>query len=128
MLEDFLKEKDEHNYVLYVPEIIHSNWKINDRGRVLLILDVYNPITKFSAWLLKKKINKDIEFDELSTSAWLSIDGDKCIFEIAREQKEKTDDSFKDALIRLIQFTHYIANRRWIRFKKVKKKEEVYIP
>ena len=126
-LEGFLKEKDEHNYVLYVPEIIHSNWKINERGRVLLILDVYNPITRFSAWLLKKKPNKDIEFDELSTSAWLSIDGEKCIFEIAREQKAKTNDSFKDALIRLIHFTHYIANRRWIRYKKVKKKEEVNI-
>ena len=93
----------------------------------MLILETNNPITKISAWLLKKKINKDIEFDELSTSAWLSIDGDRCIFEIARLQKAKTDDSFKDALIRLIQFMHYIANRRWIKYKKVKSKEEVAI-
>lgn len=127
ILESFLKEKDEHNFVLYVPEIIHNNWKINDNGNVLLILETNNPITKISAWLLKKKINKDIEFDALSTSAWLSIDGERCIFEIARLQKAKTDDSFKDALIRLIRFMHYIQNRGWIKYKKVKSKEDVDI-
>lgn len=125
ILDNFLKEKDDHNFVLYVPEIIHTNWKINENGRVLLILETNNPITKISSWLLKKKINKDIEFDELSTSAWLSIDGERCIFEIARLQKSKTDDTFKEALIRLIQFIHYIAKRRWIKYKKVKSKEEV---
>ena len=51
ILDNFLKEKDEHNFVLYVPEIIHTNWKINEKGRVLLILETNNPITKISAWL-----------------------------------------------------------------------------
>ena len=126
-LDNFLKEEDKHNFVLYVPEIIHTNWKINDNGKVLLIFDVNNPITKIAAWLLKKKPNKDIEFDELCTSAWLNIDGEKCIFEIAKIQKQNSNDNFKDSLIRLIKFMHYIQGRRWIRYKKVKAKEDVYI-
>lgn len=126
-LDNFLKEEDKHNFVLYVPEIIHTNWKINDNGKVLLIFDVNNPITKIAAWLLKKKPNKDIEFDELCTSAWLNIDGEKCIFEIAKIQKQNSNDNFKDSLIRLIKFMHYIQSRRWIRYKKVKAKEDVDI-
>lgn len=127
LLDKFLKEEDKHNFVLYVPEIIHTNWKINDNGKVLLIFDVNNPITKIAAWLLKKKPNKDIEFDELCTSAWLNIDGEKCIFEIAKIQKQNSNDNFKDSLIRLIKFMHYIQGRRWIRYKKVKAKEDVDI-
>lgn len=126
-LDNFLKEEDKHNFVLYVPEIIHTNWKINDNGKVLLIFDVNNPITKIAAWILKKKPNKDIEFDELCTSAWLNIDGEKCIFEIAKIQKQNSNDNFKDSLIRLIKFMHYIQGRRWIRYKKVKAKEDVDI-
>ncbi|AGA66662.1 PqqD family peptide modification chaperone [Brachyspira pilosicoli] len=126
-LDNFLKEEDKHNFVLYVPEIIHTNWKINDNGKVLLIFDVNNPITKIAAWLLKKKPNKDIEFDELCTSAWLNIDGEKCIFEIAKIQKQNSNDNFKNSLIRLIKFMHYIQGRRWIRYKKVKAKEDVDI-
>ncbi|WP_278846909.1 PqqD family peptide modification chaperone [Brachyspira pilosicoli] len=126
-LDNFLKEEDKHNFVLYVPEIIHTNWKINDNRKVLLIFDVNNPITKIAAWLLKKKPNKDIEFDELCTSAWLNIDGEKCIFEIAKIQKQNSNDNFKDSLIRLIKFMHYIQGRRWIRYKKVKAKEDVDI-
>ncbi|WP_157145211.1 PqqD family peptide modification chaperone [Brachyspira pilosicoli] len=126
-LDNFSKEEDKHNFVLYVPEIIHTNWKINDNGKVLLIFDVNNPITKIAAWLLKKKPNKDIEFDELCTSAWLNIDGEKCIFEIAKIQKQNSNDNFKDSLIRLIKFMHYIQGRRWIRYKKVKAKEDVDI-
>ncbi|MBW5398678.1 PqqD family peptide modification chaperone [Brachyspira pilosicoli] len=126
-LDNFLKEEDKHNFVLYVPEIIHTNWKINNNGKVLLIFDVNNPITKIAAWLLKKKPNKDIEFDELCTSAWLNIDGEKCIFEIAKIQKQNSNDNFKDSLIRLIKFMHYIQGRRWIRYKKVKAKEDVDI-
>ncbi|WP_297285886.1 PqqD family peptide modification chaperone [uncultured Brachyspira sp.] len=127
LLDKFLKEEDKHNFVLYVPEIIHTNWKVNDNGKVLLIFDVNNPITKIAGWLLKKKPNKDIEFDELCTSAWLNIDGERCIFEIAKIQKQNSNDNFKDSLIRLIKFMHYIQGRRWIRYKKVKAKEDVDI-
>lgn len=127
LLDKFLKEEDKHNFVLYVPEIIHTNWKVNDNGKVLLIFDVNNPITKIAGWLLKKKPNKDIEFDELCTSAWLNIDGERCIFEIAKIQKQNSNDNFKDSLIRLIKFMHYIQGRRWIKYKKVKAKEDVDI-
>ena len=127
LLDKFLKEEDKHNFVLYVPEIIHTNWKVNDNGKVLLIFDVNNPITKIAGWLLKKKPNKDIEFDELCTSAWLNIDGERCIFEIAKIQKQNSNDNFKDSLIRLIKFMHYIQGRRWIIYKKVKSKEDVDI-
>ena len=82
---------------------------------------------KFLAKKINEYLNKDIEFDELCTSAWLNIDGERCIFEIAKIQKQNSNDNFKDSLIRLIKFMHYIQGRRWIRYKKVKSKEDVDI-
>ena len=119
--------KYNDNFVMYVPKIIHDNWKINDKGKVLLILDKHNIITKFSSWMLNKDINKDIEFDELSTSAWLNIDGERSILEIALLQKYNTDDSFDDALTRLVYFMNYIYKNKWIAYKKIKNMDNIDI-
>ena len=119
--------KYNDNFVMYVPKIIHDNWKINDKGKVLLILDKHNIITKFSSWMLNMDINKDIEFDELSTSAWLNIDGERSILEIALLQKYNTDDSFDDALTRLVYFMNYIYKNKWIAYKKIKNMDNIDI-
>lgn len=116
--------EDKYNFVLYVPEIIHKDWKIVD-GKVLLNFEVKNPITKFAGFLAKKKPKRDIQFDNMCTSAWLLIDGKSSIYEIARIQSQNTNDEFKEDLRRLIEFIKYISKHRWIRYKGVKKREEI---
>lgn len=116
--------KDEYNFVLYVPEIIHEDWEIVD-GKVLLNFKVTNPITKFAGFLVKKEPKKDTLFDEMCTSAWLSIDGEKSIYEIARIQSKKTDDEFKEDLRRLVEFIKYVSKQGWVKYKKVKRREEI---
>ncbi len=116
--------KDEYNFVLYVPEVTHNDWQMVD-GKVLLNFKVNNPITKFVGFMIKKEPNKDMLFDDMCTSVWLLIDGKRSIYEIARIQNHKTGDEFKEDLRRLIEFIKYISKQGWIRYKRVKKCEEI---
>ncbi len=116
--------KDEYNFVLYVPEVTHNDWQMVD-GKVLLNFKVNNPITKFVGFMIKKEPNKDMLFDDMCTSVWLLIDGERSIYEIARIQSHKTGDEFKEDLRRLIEFIKYISKQGWIRYKRVKKCEEI---
>ncbi len=119
-----MQGKDEYNFVLYVPEIVHYDWQMIE-GKVLLNFKVNNPITKLVGLLVKKEPKKDMLFDDMCTSAWLLIDGERSIYEIGRIQSHKTDNEFKDDLRRLIEFVKYISKQGWIRYKRVKKREEI---
>lgn len=123
-LRDRLEKKDKHNFVLYVPEIKHEDWEMKD-GRVLLNFKVRHPLTRLSGLLAGKKPEKDMLFDEMSTSAWLLIDGERSIFEIARIQSKKTDDEFKEDLRRLVEFIKFTSKKGWVRYKKVKPEEDI---
>ncbi len=116
--------KDEYNFVLYVPEVTHNDWQMVD-GKVILNFKVNNPITKFVGFMIKKEPNKDMLFDDMCTSVWLLIDGERSIYEIAKIQNHKTGDEFKEDLRRLIEFIKYISKQGWIRYKRVKKCEEI---
>lgn len=118
------KGKDKYNFVLYVPEIIHDDWKLID-GKVLLNFKIKNPITKFVGFLAKKEPKKDILFDDMCTFAWLLIDGERSIYEIAKLQSQRTNDEFKEDLRRLVEFIKYISKQGWVRYRKVKNKEEI---
>jgi hypothetical protein len=111
--------KDKYNFVLYVPEIKHHRFRVTEARRVVLELDI-NPIKKFMGMLARRRPVSEIEFDELASTAWLSMDGVRSILEVARIQSEKTGDDIDEAARRIVKFTHYIANRGWIRFKEVK--------
>lgn len=113
------EEKDEHNFLLYVPEITHNDWEVVE-GKVLLNFKVTNPITKFAGFLAKKEPKRDMLLDSMCTSAWLQIDGKRSIYEIAKIQASKTDDEFNEDLRRLIIFIKYISKRGWVRYKEVK--------
>lgn len=121
-----IKQNDKYNFVLYVPEITHDDWELKD-GRVLLNFEVKHPLTKFAGFLAKKKPIKDMIFDEMSSSAWLLIDGERSVFEIARIQSKRTDDEFKEDLRRLVEFIKFISKKGWVRYKKVKNKEDIVL-
>lgn len=116
--------KDEYNFVLYVPEITHEDWKIVD-GKVLLNFKVINPVTRFMGILAKKKPIRDMLLDDMCSSAWLLIDGERSVYEIARIQAKKSGDEFKEDLRRLVIFIKYISKKGWVRYKRVKKREEI---
>ncbi len=111
--------KDKYNFVLYVPEIKHQEYRVADEGTVILELQV-NAARRLMGWLAKRKPVSDIEFDELSSAAWLSMDGNRSILDIARMQSERTGDDIDESAGRVAKFMRYLAKRGWIRFKEVK--------
>jgi len=111
--------KDKYNFVLYVPEVRHHDFRVSDQGRVILDLEI-NPVKRLMGKLVNREPISDIEFDEFSSSAWLHIDGARSILDIARIQAEKTGDDIDDAAQRAAKFMRYVAKRGWIRFKEVK--------
>lgn len=121
-----LKQNDKYNFALYVPEITHKDWELKD-GKVLLNFEVKHPLTKFAGFLAKKKPVKDMLFDEMCSSAWLLIDGERSIFEIARIQSKSTEDEFKEDLRRLVDFIKFTSKKGWVRYKKVKNKEDIVL-
>ena len=112
--------KDRYNFILYVPEIRHQEFRVTDAGRVILDLEI-NVVKKLMARLVHRQPVSDIELDELSSSAWLSMDGSRSILDIARIQSEKTGDDIDEAVRRIVKFMRYIAKRGWIKFKEVQK-------
>ena len=115
--------EDQDNFVLYVPEIRHRRFRVNDAGKVVLEFGI-NPVKKLLARLVHREPVSDIELDELASSAWLSMDGTRSILEVARIQGEKTGDDLDTAVARIVRFMRYIAKRGWIRFKEVKRFDE----
>jgi len=114
------RRKDKYNFVLYVPEIRHHRFRVTDAGKVVLELEI-NPARKLMGKLVNREPVSDIELDELSSSAWLIMDGTRSILDIARIQSEKTGDDIDEAVRRIVKFMRYIAKRGWIKFKEVKK-------
>ena len=115
-------KKDKYNFVLYVPEVRHHKFRVTDAGRVVLEFEV-NPVKKVMGKLVNREPFSDLELDELSSSAWLSMDGSRSILDIARIQSEKTGDDIDESARRIAKFMRYIAKRGWIRFKEVQKVE-----
>lgn len=112
-------QDEKYNFVLYVPEIKHDRWEEKD-GKVTLYYEVTDPVKKFAAWLVKKPGTCDIEFDELCSSAWLLIDGERNIYEIAKIVSSKAGDDIDESLRRLIIYLKYLAKRGWVTFKRSK--------
>jgi hypothetical protein len=110
--------KDKYNFVLYVPEITHGKFRVTDAGLVVLDFEI-NAVKKAMGKLANREPVSDIEFDELSSSAWLCIDGTRSVLDIARIQASKTGDDIDEATRRVVKFMRYVAKRGWIRFKEV---------
>jgi len=111
--------KDKYNFVLYVPEIKHTRFRVTDAGRVVLEFEI-NPVKRLMAKLVNREPVSDMELDELSSAAWLGMDGTRSILDIARLLSEKTGDDIDESARRIVKFMRYIAKRGWIRFKEVK--------
>lgn len=117
------RTKDNYNFILYVPEIRHHKYKVTYSHKVVLEFDI-NPLKRLMGILVNRKPVSDLELDELSSSAWLSMDGTRSILDIIRIQGKKTGDDMDEAARRIVQFMRYIATRGWIKFKPIPKKPD----
>lgn len=115
-----MMKQDKYNFVLYIPEIIHKQYRLTDEGKVILDLGL-NPMKKLMGKLVNREPTSDIELDDLSSSAWLNMDGERSILDIAHIQSEKTGDDIDESVRRIVQFIRYISKRGWIKFKGYKK-------
>ena len=114
------QRNDKYNFVLYVPEIRHEGFTVNDAGKVVLEFEI-SPLRKLMGKLVAREPVSDIELDELSSSAWLAIDGTRSVLDIARMQSETTGDDIDESARRTVKYMRYLAKRGWIRFKEVQK-------
>ena len=110
---------EENNFLMYVPVIIHKNYKIDDKNIVTLYFEHNKLVEKFARWLANKSNVSDIELDEKSSAAWLLIDGKKNIYEIALEMAEVCGDTQEVAIERLVLFIRYILRKRWIKLQMI---------
>lgn len=113
------QRNDKYNFVLYVPEVKHREFRVTEAGTVVLELDV-NPAKRLMGKLAAKEPVSDIEFDSLSSSAWLAIDGSRSILDIARLQADKSGDDIDESARRVAQFMKYVLKRGWIRLGEAK--------
>ena len=111
---------EETNFLFYVPEIIHEDYKVNDKNIVTLYFHHNKLIERFARWLVNKSNISDIEFDKNCSAAWLLIDGKRNIYEIALEMAEICGDTKEVAIERLVPFIKYILKRNWIKFLGIK--------
>ena len=110
---------DKYNFALYVPVIKQNTWELKENGLVTLHLTVKDPVRRFAGWLVKKSPKTTLDLDELSSKAWLLIDGQRSIYEISKEMSKGNKDA-KDELRRLVTFVRYCSKRGWITYKEVK--------
>jgi hypothetical protein len=75
------------------------------------VVDTYSARAVVMGKLANKEPVSDIAFDELSSAAWLAIDGQRSILDIARIQSEKTGDDIDESARRIVQFMRYIAKK-----------------
>lgn len=114
------EKKAEYNFLLYVPEIKHSDWKLVD-SKVVIYFKVKDPVKRFVGWLYKTSPTCDVTLDDLCTKAWLLIDGKKSIYDIAKVMAKECNENIDSAISRSVPYMKYIAKKGWITFKEVKK-------
>lgn len=83
--------KEEKNFLLYIPEIKHSNYKVDENNIVTLYFEHNKFMERVARWLVKKSNISDMVFDEKSSLVWLLIDGEKSIYDIAMEMAKKQE-------------------------------------
>ncbi len=116
IMNNLNKNKEKDNFLLYIPEIKHREFEIQD-GKVILYFQHNKLIERFARWLVKKSNNSDITLDDQGSTVWILIDGNRNIYDIAVEMSKKFEDNKDVAIERAVRFLSYLARKGWIKFK-----------
>ncbi|MEG1254286.1 PqqD family protein [Clostridium sp.] len=115
---------DEKNFLLYVPEIKHKDYKVDEKNIVTMYFQHNKVSEKFARWLVKKSNISATTLDEKCSAVWLLIDGKRNIYEIALEMADEFDDTKEIAIERLVTYMRYVSKKGWIKFTEVKTLEK----
>lgn len=120
----YIINKNNENFLLYIPVKSHSNW-IQKDNVIYLVFKHDTLIERFVAWLTKKPTVKDIRLDSLCTRVWQLIDGNNSVFKIGQILLKENGDSCQPVYDRLIAYLRYLNRRGWIKFKPSSKAKSI---
>lgn len=109
------KNKKEDNFLLYVPRKKHMIWEEKE-GRVYLIFHHDKTVEKFLRWLVKKPYASDLELDDLGSSTWKLIDGERSVYEIGQCLLEQYGTAVEPVNERLIMYLGHLNKKGCISF------------
>ncbi|EJP6471270.1 PqqD family peptide modification chaperone [Clostridium sp. FAM 1755] len=107
---------DKYNFLKQIPYRVNYNW-VEKEGQVILTFKVNDPVKKFLGWLVKREPKCDVKFDKMSSEAWILMDGENSILDIAKIMSDKHGDKLEDSIYRLVTYIRYVSKRGWITFK-----------
>ncbi|AAM23461.1 hypothetical protein M2349_002201 [Caldanaerobacter subterraneus subsp. tengcongensis MB4] len=106
------------NFLLYVPKKSEKvNWE--KRGDKVMFLFYHDKlIEKMVRLFVKKPRVTTLELDDIGTAVWELIDGEKNVYEIGQQLKERFGERVEPLYERLSLFMRYLNRRGWIYFSK----------
>ncbi len=108
---------DKYNFLKQIPYRVNNNW-LQQEGQVILTFKINDPVKKFLGWFVNRSPKCDVKFDKMSSEAWILIDGENSILDIAKIMSDKHGDKLEESIYRLITYIRYVSKRGWIAFKK----------
>jgi hypothetical protein len=105
----------EDNFLLYIPNKKHMEWEERN-GKVYLIFHHDKMAEKFLRWLVKKPFVSDLELDDLGSSTWRLIDGERSVHEIAQSLLKQYGKAVEPVNERLIMYLRHLNKKGWISF------------
>jgi hypothetical protein len=110
-------ERKEDNFLLYIPKKKHEAFEVA-KGKVKLIFYHDRLVEKVMRWLVKKPYVSDIELDNLGSSVWLLIDGEKSVYDIGQGLLKEFGKNCDPVYDRLIMYLRYLNKKGWISFER----------
>lgn len=116
------KKKIQHNLLELTP--VREKKFSQDNGRVTLHIPKFK--SEFMKRLIPKNKPKDfnINFDELGSEVWLTIDGNKNVTDIINELDKKIGEKIQPSQDRVSKFITQLYHHRFIYFKELKKEKQ----
>jgi hypothetical protein len=113
----FKNNKNEDNFMLYIPVKSHRNW-MNKDNVTYLVFKHTNLIERFTAWLTRKPTIRDIRLDNQCARVWQLIDGSNNVYRIGQILTKEFDRDCEPVYERLTAYLKFLSRRGWIKFKR----------
>ncbi len=108
------------NYLDLTP--IHKiDYKVDENEIVIILIPKFS--SKFSLKYIIPKLKNpyiNLKLDELGSAAWLEIDGNKKVNEIANKLTQKFGEKIQPVEERLTKFLTQLYEHKFITFKEIK--------
>lgn len=101
--------------------------RINEHEEADGLINILIP--KFKREFMKKIIPKNkpkeirVKLDELGSATWLAMDGNKTVFQVVEELREKFGEKIEPAVERVTKFINGLYGNNLLYFKELKKEK-----